>query len=337
MKKILGLITLFIFVLTGCGQSDDELTVYFVPSRDPEEIVSQTKPLEGLLKEELAKAGYDFNKVSIEVGTSYEAVGEAMASGTADVGFIPGGTYVMYEEDGVEPVLTATRAGLSKDFDNPKEWNDGKPTEQDSDNQVTFYRSLIVAGPSEKGQELQEKVNSGADLSFDDVKDANWCVRSTSSSSGYIYPEIWMNENFNKSLTDLKTAVETTSYDDSLARLANEQCDIATEYADARIDVADDWANKYNREKSIWEETGVIGVTEPIFNDTVSVANNSDVIKNNDGLSDAIAEAMINIAKTDEGKEIISVYSHEGYEKADPKNYDGERKAQKIVKEQGLE
>ncbi len=336
MKKVIGLVALFIFVLAGCS-TKEELTVYFVPSRDPESIVSQTKPLENILKEELAKAGYEFDSINIEVGTSYEAVGEAMASGTADVGFIPGGTYVMYENDGVEPILTATRAGLDKDSENANEWNDNKATETDSSNQVTYYRSLIVAGPSEKGQALQDKVNSGADLTFDDVKDANWCVRSTSSSAGYTYPEIWMNETFNKSLLDLSTMVETTSYDDSLSRLANEQCDIATEYADARLDIAEDWTSKFNREKSIWEETSVIGVTAPIYNDTISVATNSDVIKNNEGLKEAIAEAMINISKTEEGKEIIDVYSHEGYEKASPENYDNEREALKIVKEQGLE
>ncbi len=336
MKKILALVTLFVLVLAGCS-SEKELTVYFVPSRDPESIVSQTEPLEGLLKEELSKQGYEFDKIKIEVGTSYEAVGEAMASGTADVGFIPGGTYVMYEEDGVEPVLTATRAGLSKDSENPADWNDGKATEEDSNKQVSYYRSLILAGPSEKGQELQEKVNNNEKLTFDDVNSANWCVRSASSSAGYIYPEIWMNNNFDKSLMDLDTVVETTSYDDSLSRLANEQCDIATAFADARIDIEQDWNDKYNREKSIWEETGVIGVTDPIYNDTISVANNSDNIKENDGLKEAIATSMMNIAKTDEGQEIISVYSHEGYEKADPKNYDSEREAQKIVKEQGLE
>ena len=73
----------------------DALNVYFVPSRDPEEIVTATEPLSDLLKNELAGLGYD-------VGTTYEAVGEALSAGTADVGFIPGGTYVLYD-DGCDP------------------------------------------------------------------------------------------------------------------------------------------------------------------------------------------------------------------------------------------
>lgn len=69
----------------------DALNVYFVPSRDPEEIVTATKPLSDLMKEELAGLGYDVDEVAISVGTTYEAVGEALTAGTADVGFIPGG------------------------------------------------------------------------------------------------------------------------------------------------------------------------------------------------------------------------------------------------------
>ena len=54
------------------------------------------------------------------------AVGEALAAGTADVGLIPGGTYVLYE-DGCDVLLTATRDGLSIDSDNAKDWNDNAP------------------------------------------------------------------------------------------------------------------------------------------------------------------------------------------------------------------
>ena len=67
-------------------------------------------------------------EVEITVGTTYEAVGEGLEAGTIDVGLIPGGTYVLYD-DGAEVILTATRNGLSKDSDNAKDWNDGQPTE----------------------------------------------------------------------------------------------------------------------------------------------------------------------------------------------------------------
>ena len=88
----------------------DKLTIGFVPSRDPDEIVTATEPLKDLLTQELAGLGYEVGEVDITVGTSYEAVGEGLSAGTIDVGLIPGGTYVLYE-DGCDVILTATRDG----------------------------------------------------------------------------------------------------------------------------------------------------------------------------------------------------------------------------------
>ena len=63
----------------------DTLRIAFVPSREPEEIITATEPLKQMLTDELAKLGYDVGEVDITVGTSYEAVGEALSAGTADV------------------------------------------------------------------------------------------------------------------------------------------------------------------------------------------------------------------------------------------------------------
>ncbi|WP_235991542.1 PhnD/SsuA/transferrin family substrate-binding protein [Facklamia lactis] len=80
--------------------------------------------------------GFEVGEIDITVRTSYEAVGEGLVAGTIDVGFIPGGTYVLYD-DGSEVLLTATRAGLSNDSDNPVDWNENEPTEA-TDEQVTY-------------------------------------------------------------------------------------------------------------------------------------------------------------------------------------------------------
>ena len=121
-------------LIVGCGssKSDGELVVYFVPSRDSKEIQSATQPLADMLKEELAKEGFEFKNIRIEVGTSFEADGEALESGTAHVGFIPGGTYVLYENV-ADVALTSTRFGLNHDSDNPADWNTA-PTENTDKN-----------------------------------------------------------------------------------------------------------------------------------------------------------------------------------------------------------
>ena len=305
----------------------DTLRIAFVPSREPEEIITATEPLKQMLTDELATLGYDVGEVDITVGTSYEAVGEALAAGTADVGLIPGGTYVLYD-DGCDVLLTATRDGLSIDSDNAKDWNDNVPTEPTTE-QVTSYRALMIAGPSEKGKELAAKVNAGEALTWEDVSSANWSVANSSSPAGYIYPSLWLQENFDKNITDLPHAVQSDSYGSAFARLASGQVDILCTYADARRDYEDEWTTEYGMTNSIWDDTAVVGVTPAIYNDTISVSKTSPIM--DDDFKQALGQAFINIGNTEEGKEVIAIYSHNGYQWAKSEDYDSERAAQEMI------
>lgn len=307
----------------------DKLTVQFVPSRDPDEIITVTEPLKAMLKDELAKEGYDVENVDISVGTSYEATGEAMSAGTVDVGFIPGGTFVTYD-DGVDVILTATRDGLSVESDDPKEWNDNAPIEN-VDDQVTFYRALVLAGPSEKGKALAEKVNSGQDLTWEELDELNWAIMGPTSSAGYLYPSLWMNDKFNHTISDLSSAVQADSYASSFSRLATGQVDALVTYADARLDYADQWQGEFGGANDIFEDVQVIGVTDKIMNDTISVSKTSE--KMTPEFIEALQNAFINIGKTEEGKEVIAIYTHKGYEKANSADYDAEREAQKMARD----
>ena len=251
MKRSLALLLTLVMslgLLAGCGSKDtvdepqkdgesgakqiETLKVAFVPSREPQEIITATEPLKQLLKDELAKEGYEVGEVEITVGTTYEAVGEGLEAGTIDVGLIPGGTYVLYD-DGAEVILTATRNGLSKDSDNAKDWNDGQPTEA-SEKQAVSYCALIIAGPSDKGQELAAKVNGGEELTWEDLDSANWSIMGTASPAGYIYPALWLQDHYGKGISDLSSAVQSDSYASAFARLASGQVDVLVTYADAR-------------------------------------------------------------------------------------------------------
>ena len=151
----------------------DKLTLEFVPSKDADVIITGTKNLPELLKAEMLKQGYDIGEVDITVGTSYEATGEAMAAGAIDIGWLPGGTYALFSDE-VDVILTATRAGLSNDSTDPKTWNGDANKTLPTDEQVTFYRSLIYATPSAYGKELAAKVNAGEALTWDDLNKASW-------------------------------------------------------------------------------------------------------------------------------------------------------------------
>lgn len=330
MKKILVFVIAFTLVLTlaACG-GKKTLTVYFVPSRDAAEILEATEPLKELLKEELENQGYTFDVIDIQVGSTYEAVGEALGAGTADIGLIPGGTYVLYHEDGVDVALTATRYAISNDSEDVAAWNANEPTVDDKTRMATYYRSIIVAGPSEKGRELAAKVNAGTSLTWEDVNSANWCVRSSSSSAGYIYPTIWLMENFGgKTISDLANVTDPGGYGANANGLAAETCDVATFYADARMHQGGAWDALDN---DVWQDTDIIGVTPGIFNDTVSISTKTV----DADLKAAIQQAFINIAKTEAGATAIDIYSHKGYQIAKDSDYDNERKAQEVIK--GLE
>ena len=66
-------------------------------------------------------------------------------------------------------------------------------------------------------------------------------------------------------------------------------------------------------------------------NDTISVSKNSEIM--DDALIAALQNAFINIGNTDEGKQVIAIYSHNGYQKAQSSDYDNERAAQKLIQE----
>jgi phosphonate transport system substrate-binding protein len=334
MKKLFAFATLLValFSLAACGGSRDidTLTVLFVPSRDAQEILDTTAPLAALLKAELAELGFNVNEVVIQVGSSYEAVGEGMIAGTVDVGFLPGGTYALYSGDGeIDVILASSRGGLNKDSANAADWNDGLPTEGDASNQVTYYRSLLVAGPSAVGRALADKVNAGQALTFDDFNSATWCIQSPTSSAGTIYPSVALFNLFGKKVSDLTNTVAPGGYGPSMASLAAGNCDVATIYADARRDYAEAWTTTYGRSASIWAETDVVLVTDGIFNDTISVSNETV----NAALKEALQQAFINIIGTEEGLTIFSIYNHQGYKVVTDEDYEPARIAQSILQD----
>ena len=336
MKKYLVVLLASLLVLTGCSNGNsgkdskkiDKLSVFFIPSRDPKEITQKTEPLKELIKTELKKDGYTIGDVEITVSASYEAAGEALDAGKAHIGFIPAGTYALYSKDGnVDVALAAARDGLSKDSSNAKDWNDGKPTLPTKD-QVTSYRSLIYAGTSAKGRELATKVNAGTALTWDDVNSATWCHSNTTSSAGYIYPSLWLSEQFSgKMITDLKNKIEVTGYPDTAARLATGQCDVGVGYADIRRDYEKNWTAEWGQ-KDIWTQTDILAVTDPIMNDTISISKKLV----NDDLKKAIQRTFIDIAKTDAGKAAIEIYNHKGYKEVTDADYEPSRKVLELLK-----
>ncbi len=348
MKKLFALVLAVMLVLGASSAMAeaihmDKLTLEFVPSKDADVIITGTANLPDLLKAALLEQGYEVDEIDITVGTSYEATGEAMAAGTIDIGWLPGGTYALYSDE-VDVILTATRNGLSNDSTDPTTWNGDANMTTAVDEQVTFYRSLIYATPSAYGKELAAKVNAGEALTWEDLDKANWAILKTSSSAGYIYPTMWLMDNYDgKKLSDLSNVVTLSGYGESFAQAAAEAVDIIVCYADGRRDYEAAWILPTDqadesgkagmgRTESIWSEMNVIGVTDGIYNDTVSITKANPAVYNPEFIA-AMQNALINVIGTPEGLEIFSVYSHAGYAVATDADYDGARKALEAVQE----
>ena len=351
MKKIIAMLLALVMVSAlfvggsvsafADNQHFDKLTLEFVPSKDADVIIAGTANLPELVKAEMAKLGVDIDEVDITVGTNYDATGEAMSAGSIDLGWLPGGTYALYSDD-TDVILTATRNGLSNDSEDPATWNGEANKTLKNGPQVTFYRALIYAAPSEYGKKLAEKVNNGEALTWEDLDGAKWAVQKTSSSAGYIYPTMWLMKNYDgKKISDLSNVIPIDSgYGTAFSYAAAESIDILVCYADGRNDYEASWMlptdqqdetgkQGMGRSDSIWNEMNVIGVTEGIYNDTVAISKESPFYTPE--MVEKLQDCFINIINTDEGKAIFDVYSHAGYAKATDADYDGARMALTVV------
>ena len=324
-------------LLAGCGtgetaeapsdtdvQQVDSLKIAFSPYADADLISESTEPLEELLKAKLLEKGYDVGEIDMTVGTSYTAVGEALSAG-----FISGGNYVLFSDD-CDVLLTALRYAINKDSENPADWNDGT-IEENTEDMSTYYRCILLAGPSEKGQELLSKVNAGEELTWDDLNSATWAVLNPTSASGYIYPSLWLQEHYGKGISDLDNVVECDSHTTSVARLAAGQVDVMVSYGHIRIKNAPIWESDFGGTAPMVEQTGVIGVTDGIYNDMIAYSKTSDTMAD-EAFRQAVGESFIELAQTEEGQEIFGVFSQVGYDWGSDSDYDGERAAQALLK-----
>lgn len=336
MKRILCLVLLV--MLSACTPKAiekemvvmDELIIVVVPFYDAESIETIMEPVETQLKEDLFEMGFDVGKVEFKVTTSYGAAGEALAAGSADVGMISGPTYIEFRDEGLEVILQSLRGNMSVDSEDPKDWNTGEITTRDTVNSVPYTRGLIYVGPSEYGKELYQKYLNDT-LTYPDLEKANWCYSaSVTSTTGYVYPTLWLYENYGKKLTDLPNAVLMNNNGDIPVNLAQGVCDVAVSYAFLRTDYIDAWKNELAQDTEIYDAVKVIGVTPKISNGTVAVSWNSP--KMTEELKLAIQEAFLHIADTEEGLEAIRLYNHEGYQVSQDSDFDELRKAYELIK-----
>lgn len=317
-------------VLAGCSQKtekdperpDDlnELRIYLLPAGPEDSSLSEAEEIAGIMEEEMLKNGFQIGSITFHTAESYEEAGEALSAGKAHLAFIPAGTYVQYS-DKIQVILTADVPGLSNDSGNPADWNGTDYKTLRTGTPTAHQKSLIIAGPSAYGRKLAQKISNGETLTWDDLTGARWAAGSPASTSAYIYPELYLSENYDRrTLQDLEN-LEQLGITDSFRKAAEEEIDVFVCYADGRMDYEKQWNKEWGREGSIWEECSVIGVTPDMANDAAAITLVNDLVKSSRFI-DALQKSLIQTAETKEGEQFFSRYAYAGFEKASGSDYD---------------
>lgn len=255
-----------------------KLVIGFVPSRDVEKLKANIEPLIAALEKELGM------EVEGYVGTNFSAVIENMGSknNPTDVGLLnPFGYVLANRSNGAEVILKSLRGG--KDY----------------------YRAQFFV-----------HVDSGY-KSLDDLKAAKeagkklkWAIPDDASTSGYLFPATaLLKMGFNLE-TDIEK-VPAGNHDNTVLAVYNKEADFGTGFEDNRV-------NPAKEKPDIMDKVVVIGYSDNIPNDTVTVRKGLDP-----QLKQKIKDAFKAIASTEEGKEIIkNVYSWDGVADATDSDFD---------------
>lgn len=345
MKKVLGLIVLFLFAfgLAACGQQTtlqqdpDTLVVQFVPSTAVDSaLLTKVMSIETMLEDKLLAAGYDMN-VSISIGTSYASVIEAMASGQVHVAFLTAQQYAFttLEYPGeVEVLLTSVRNAYT--------------VQVDGTGAIIEDKDAIIAAANTEGYNASTrsdvKVSSYYAMLLIDKDDVaayesqgiawlagkNVATQSTTSGSGYVYPSFLLSENDLHFVpnADVPNAADgevgfttISGHQNAVISLLMGEVDACFTFFDARATASafETWqANNVGLNR--FEETQVVELTTGIYNDTISGLTSLSA-----GLRAAIQQAFIDIIATEDGAAALAIYNHTGYLIAEDSDYDGER------------
>lgn len=146
--------------------------------------------------------------------------------------------------------------------------------------------------------------------SFSDIKGKKVAFVDPSSTSGYLFLGAHLiNEGI-----DIEKDIEYVyagGHDKALQLLLNGDVDVATTFVDARDRYKEDFPEAM-------EKTEVLGYTDYIPNISVTVKGDME-----EELKDKIKVALLNIAKTEEGSELLkTLFNMYGFEEATDSDYD---------------
>lgn len=291
MKKILALVLALMMAASMVAFADgldvDSLTIQFVPT-NTETADATTAAFSDYMSKLLGIP------VKLTVATSYNAIVEAMESGTVDVGIMPPATYAQARDMGVAKAILSSTLG---DYD-----------------QVT---ELPIEGSVVGNFKAEVLVRADSGITgYEGLAGKTIAYLGASSASGYIYPVAEMKKAGID--TESCTWVNITSVPSAILAVVNGQVDACFTFEGSRFvfksAVLDDNGNPYD----LFEVLAVAKLSDgDIPNDAVAVNT-----KISDATAAAVTEAFLHMASDPDGLAIMQTWNHNGYVPAMEADYD---------------
>ncbi|MCG3419373.1 phosphate/phosphite/phosphonate ABC transporter substrate-binding protein [Oceanobacillus jordanicus] len=221
-------------------------------------------------------------EVKGQVMTNYNALVEAMGANQVQIGFIPAFGYVLANEQyDVEVILKSIRYGSG-----------------------TYKAQYLV------------RSDSGIE-SLADLEGKVWAYGDKSSTSGYLFPASQLMKEFDyASAPELESGffsgtVQSGGHDNSALAVYNGEADVATTFDDVRTELEEEYPD-------VMDKLTVLGYTDEIPNDTISVTRNLD-----DELVQKIKDAFMSFNDDEEMIKIMNdVYNWDGIDEASDEEYE---------------
>ncbi|AYY14289.1 phosphate/phosphite/phosphonate ABC transporter substrate-binding protein [Actinobacteria bacterium YIM 96077] len=292
----------------GDGEGEDatadewpeEITLVFTPSSEQQQLVDDAEPLAEMLEERI--------EIDVEphVATDYAGVIVALEAGQAGVagGLGPQQMVQAESQADAELILQSERFGdveyVTQWFTNdPDTYCDDEPVDVDG---YLFCNGVDEAEVAADGPIAEDAITkvAGTEMAFVDQ----------GSASGHLVPSLQLFE----ADIDPQEGVEPVfagGHDNSVLAVYRGDAEVGVSYNDAREDVAD-------QAEDVGQEVVVFAWSPPIPNDGFAVA--SDLPED---LKDAISEALMDIASTPDGQELLNeLYNIDDLVPVDSEAYD---------------
>jgi phosphonate transport system substrate-binding protein len=333
MKKVLFLSLLLLQACTAFAPTPIEsLTVAISPNISIEVFNQVDKDFEKELKAQLREEGYDVQKLELIRATSNHQAGEMVISGLADIAFISKLTYFDLKDQGLMPLLTQLEPSYNLDPSLMDAWNDQTQLDVGKTLQAT-HRAALYLGSSNYAVELRNKLNTGDQLTWIDLNGAKWCHILVTSLEGYIYPSLWLIENYERRIVELfDHELVVRGYDELMMRVANQECDIIVGPEDIRDQYASKWSSEgYDRSSSIYSELELFALTAAIPHDVVVYLEGQ--AKYDEVFVQDLQSVLMNLASSDVKNPLFEQMQIKGLIETSPEQFDDYAKAYDYLQE----